>query len=184
MIKQHHTCALHPRASDNLRHTKPVGPICLVTVLLIAHSVTALDVAVPYVQADFMWAQGYTGQGIDIGVIDLFRADRNHPAISGNWLGFEQFVNGAAFISAHATQVTGAAVSQDATRKGVAPDAGWWTAQTTNPSSRSNQRRQTRAAETFAHYRGVVPGRTATLVPSARPRPVAWMKRSAIRASA
>jgi hypothetical protein len=115
----------------------------------------ALGAAVDTIRADFMWQQGYTGTGVEIGVIDLFLADSSHPAISENFLGSQKFVNGASFQSNHATSVVGAAVSRDAQRRGVAFDAGWWTAQTTNPGSITTQRRQTIAAETFAGNHGL-----------------------------
>ncbi len=124
----------------------------------------ALDVAVPYVKADFMWAQSYLGDGVEIGIIDLFRADKNHPAISGNYLGFETVVNGAAWVSDHATLVTGAAVSQDATHTGVAPEAGWWTIQSTNRGSITSGRRQTRAAEILAQGLGNLSGNPVEVI--------------------
>jgi serine protease AprX len=110
----------------------------------------ALNVVVPFVDADYAWSLGYTGNGVEVAVIDLFLADSSHPAIAGNYLGSEKFSKGAAFVGSHATQVTGTFASQDATYKGVAPNVGWWTGQTTNPGSISSQRTQTIAAETFA----------------------------------
>ncbi len=124
----------------------------------------ALDVAVPYVKADFMWTQGYSGDGVEIGIIDLFRADKDHPAISGNYLGFEKVVNGAAWVSNHATLVTGAAVSQDATYTGAAPQAGWWTIQSTNRGSVTSQRKQTKAAEILAQGLGNLSGNPVEVI--------------------
>lgn len=124
----------------------------------------ALDAAVDAVHADFLWQQGYTGAGIEIGVIDLFLADSSHPAIDGNFLGSQKFVNGAAWLDAHATAVAGAALSQDATRRGVAFGAGWWTAQTTNRGSITNSRTQTIAAETFAQGLGNLSGNPAEVL--------------------
>ena len=121
-----------------------------VVLLFLSTPAAALDVAVPHVEAGHLWDLGYLGQGVEIGVIDLFLANPNHAAISGNHLGSENFANGASFLGAHATQVTGAAVSQDTTFRGVAPEAGWWTAQTTNRGTIASVRRQTLAAETFA----------------------------------
>ena len=129
---------------------RAMGILCTVCVSIPVGPAAALDVAVPFVEADFMWAQGYTGSGVEIGVIDLYLADQTHPALSGNYLGSEKFVNGAGWVGSHATAVIGAAVSQDATFRGPAPDAGWWTAQTTNRGSITKVRKQTLAAETFA----------------------------------
>ena len=124
----------------------------------------ALDVAVPYVKADFMWTQGYSGDGVEIGIVDLFRADKNHPAISGNYLGFEKVVNGQAWVSDHATLVAGAAVSQDAAHTGVAPQAGWWTIQSTNRGSITSGRRQTKAAEILAQGLGNLSGNPVEVI--------------------
>ena len=122
--------------------------VCLCLLAAVAPA-RALDVAVPYVQAGYLWAQGYSGSGLEIGVIDLYLADSNHPAINGNYRGYVKFSKGVAYISSHATEVTGAAVSQNATYKGVAPGAGWWTGQTTSPAGTTTVRTQTIAAETF-----------------------------------
>jgi subtilase family protein len=124
----------------------------------------ALTPWVDTVNADFLWQQGYDGTGVEIGVIDLFFADSSHSAIDGNFLGSQKFVNGAAWIGDHATSVTGAAASQDATRRGVAYGSGWWTAQTTNRGSITNQRTQTVAAETFAQGLGNLNGNPAEVL--------------------
>ncbi|MCH8840707.1 MAG: S8 family serine peptidase [Planctomycetes bacterium] len=121
-----------------------------VGVMAIATPCHALELAVDAVNADFMWLQGYTGAGVEIGVIDLFFADWTHPALSGNFLGSEKFGKGGSFGGNHATAVAGAALSQDPTRQGVAHGAGWWTGLTTNPAGITKQRTQTIAAETFA----------------------------------
>lgn len=116
----------------------------------LASSALALNLAVPYVGADYIWNQGYTGSGVEIGIIDIHMGDGNHPAISGNYLGSEKFVRGGTLLGSHATEVAGSAVSQDSTYTGVAPGAGWWTAQTADKFNMSSQRTQTVAAETFA----------------------------------
>jgi hypothetical protein len=132
-----------------------VATVCF---LLVPNACWALESAVDAVQADFVWQQGYTGAGVEIGVIDLFLADSSHPALSGNYRGSQKFVNGAGWLGDHGTAVAGAAVSQDPGRLGVAFDAGWWTAQTTNRGSITNQRTQTVAAETFARGLGDLGG--------------------------
>ena len=108
----------------------------------------ALDAAVDAIHADFLWQQGYSGGGVEIGVIDLFMAQSSHPAISGNFVGSQKLVNGQSWVDNHATSVP-ALLSQDPVRRGVAYGAGWWTAQTTNRGSITNSRNQTIAAETF-----------------------------------
>ena len=132
--------------------------------LVLTGPVSALDLAVPHVSADYVWAQGYTGTAVEIGIIDLFVADSNHPAINGNFLGSQNFAKGATFLGEHATLVTGAAVSQDPTYTGVAPDAGWWTGQTTNAGTITKVRNQTVAVETFAHGLGVLAGNPAEVL--------------------
>ena len=135
--------------------------ICL---LLAAAPAAGLDVAVPYVQADYLWAQGYTGTGLEVGVLDLFVADNSHPAISGSYVGEINFAGGGLWASAHATQVTGTAVGQDDTYKGMAPGAGWWTGQTTKRSSMTTMRTQVIAAETFAQGLGSLAGNPVEVI--------------------
>lgn len=124
-----------------------------------------LSDAVNVVNAEFMWQQGYTGDGVEIGVIDLHQAQPSHPAINGNFLGSQNFANGAGWLSPHATAVTGAAHSQDPTRLGVAHGAGWWTGQTTNRAGISpNRDAMTVSAETFAQGLGILNGNPAEVV--------------------
>ena len=124
----------------------------------------ALDVAVPFVEADVLWSLGYTGSGVEIGVLDIFLADSTHPAISGNFIDSVKFVNGGAWTSFHATAVTGTAVSQDPTYTGVAPGAGWWTGQTTKRSTMTRIRTQTVAAETFGQGLGSLDGNAVEVI--------------------
>ena len=126
--------------------------------LLSATPASALDVAVPYVHGDYLAGKGYSGIGLEVGVLDLFLADSSHSAISGNYRGSEIFINGGTWTSAHATEVTGAAVSQHGTYTGVAPGAGWWTGQTCKRSSTTTIRAQTTAAETFGQGLGKLSG--------------------------
>ena len=109
----------------------------------------ALDLAVPVVDANALWSHGFNGAGVEIGVIDAYLADSTHPAISGNYLGGVKFAGGPSVVGSHATEVAGAAASQDATYSGVAPGAGWWTAQTARINGTTTVRDQTVAAETF-----------------------------------
>ncbi len=131
---------------------------------LAAGSASALDVAAPRVGAGEVHALGYTGAGVEVGVVDLFLADSGHPAIAPGHRGSVIFVTSAAFESAHATSVAGAAASRDATYGGAAPGAGWWTGQTTNRGSITKVRTQTIAAETFARGLGDLNGDPAEVI--------------------
>ena len=146
---------------------KSIWAVCAVCLFVLAGRAGALEVAVPYVKADFMWAQGYSGDGVEIGIIDLFLADGNHPALAGNYLGYEKVVTGATTISQHATAVTGAAVSQDGTYKGTAPGAGFWTVQSIKfrgPRQVGDLRDQTKAAETLAQGLGNLAGNPVDVI--------------------
>ena len=138
---------------------------CTLCLASIASQSYGLDDAVDAVNAEFFWQQGYTGSGVEIGVIDLHLGDSTHPAIDGNYLGSQNFINGAGWLSGHATAVTGAALSQDLTRLGVAHGAGWWTGQTTNKVGISpKQEAMTVSVETFAQGLGVLNGNPAEVV--------------------
>ncbi len=121
-----------------------------VLLALVTGSAEALNLAVPYVGADSMWALGYTGAGVEVGVIDGYLADPNHPSLAAGYLGYEKFAHGPSLLDDHATSVAGAAVGRDGTYTGVAPGAGWWTAETVNRRFLTTVRDQTNAAETFA----------------------------------
>lgn len=137
----------------------------VVLFLWVSSPTLALDMAVDTVNAEFMWQQGYTGVGVEIGIIDLHQADSGHPALSSNFLGGVNFINGAGWLGSHATAVAGAAVSQDATRRGVANGAGWWTGQTTNRVGISPQQEaMTVSAETFAQGLGILNGNPAEVI--------------------
>ena len=124
-----------------------------------------LTPAVDAVKAEFLWQQGYTGSGVEIGVIDLHQSDSSHPSLSSNFLGGKNFVNGSGWLSFHATAVAGAAVSQDPIRRGVAYEAGFWTGQTTNRAGISPQQEaMTVSAETFAQGLGILNGNPAEVL--------------------
>jgi hypothetical protein len=138
---------------------------CCCCLLGITSSSYGLNSAVDVVNAEFMWQRAYTGVGVEIGVIDLHQADSSHPAIANNYLGSINFAKGAGWLAFHATGVTGSAVSQDPTRKGVAHGAGWWTGQTTNRVGRTpNQDAMTVSAETFAQGLGILNGNPAEVI--------------------
>ena len=138
---------------------------CALGMTVLESSSLALVQAVDTVNAEFVWQQGYTGSGVEIGVIDVHQADLGHPALSGSYLGGLNFAKGQGWIADHATAVAGAAVSQDPNRMGVAPGAGFWTAQTANRASRNpDSQAQPLAAETFAQGLGILNGNPAEVL--------------------
>ena len=60
---------------NTLLTRRALWALCGVFLLTLVSPAPALNVAVPYVKADFMWAQGYTGSSAEIGIIDLHQAD-------------------------------------------------------------------------------------------------------------
>ena len=124
----------------------------------------ALDVAVPWVHGDYLQGKGYSGSGVEIGVIDAYLADGSHPAISGNYLGFEKVVPGPSLTGFHATEVVGAAVSQDPVYTGVAPGAGWWTVQTATRQMKTSLPYQTTAGEMLAQGLGNLQGNPVEVI--------------------
>ena len=60
-----------------------IAAICFTAITTPCH---ALGLAGDAVNADFLWQQGYTGAGLEIGVIDLHQADSGHPALNSNFL--------------------------------------------------------------------------------------------------
>jgi len=109
----------------------------------------ALDVATPYVHPETFWSHGYTGTGIEVGVLDLQMAQYTHPALADGFRGAINFSKPPALVSNHATAVAGAALSRNATCRGVAPGAGFWTGQTATRRNTTTFRTETVAAETF-----------------------------------
>ncbi len=152
---------------NKLLMRRALWALCVVFFLTSVSPAPALDVAVPYVQADFMWDQGYSGDGVEIGIIDLFLADGSHPALAGNYLGYETMVGGRILADNHATAVAGAAVSQDGTYKGTAPDSAFWTVQSIKfqgPWLVGSLRDQTKAAETLAQGLGSLAGNPVDVI--------------------
>ena len=147
-----------------LRRQRRIAVLSVCFFFLAASPGKALDVAVPFVEADFLWAKGYTGAGVEIGVLDVFEADGSHPALSGNFLGAINFAGGGSLLGSHATEVAGAALSQDAQYTGVAPGAGLWSGQTAKRSSFTSIRTQTVAAETFGQGVGQLGGNPVEVI--------------------
>ena len=134
------------------------------SVLLWAGTAGALDLAGPTVGADVLHGRGYDGGGVEVGVVDLFQADGTHPALSGNYLGGLKFAVGGEWLDSHATEVAGCVASTDSTYPGIAPAAGFWTAQTTKRSVQTTVRNQTRAAETLAQGLDILNGNPAEVI--------------------
>jgi subtilisin family serine protease len=89
-----------------------------------------LDVSVPTIGAPAFWNAGYTGQGVDVAVIDT-GIDANHPELSGKVLEQKRCLDGlgASYntsdpspddVNGHGTHVGGIIASQNASYRGVA----------------------------------------------------------------
>jgi subtilisin family serine protease len=88
-------------------------------------NVKALKDTVPQIHADQVWAQGYTGQGVTVILIDS-GIQNNHPWLmrDGQSLVLKEYtiVPGANdYTNMHGTHCAGIVASQDSTYKGVAP---------------------------------------------------------------
>ncbi|MGF7047427.1 minor extracellular serine protease Vpr [Paenibacillus sp. DS2015] len=88
-----------------------------------------MDVSAPFIGADTLWASGYTGAGIKVGVIDT-GVDYNHPSLKDAYKGGYDFVdndddpmetlpdptkpikNGEPYNTLHGTHVSGTIVGQ------------------------------------------------------------------------
>jgi len=89
-----------------------------------------LDKAVPQIGADKVWAEGYTGKGVKVCVIDT-GVDASHPDLSGNKVvAWVDYVNGKPTPyddHGHGTHVSstiaGTGNASDGKYKGVAPEA-------------------------------------------------------------
>ncbi|MEZ6068994.1 MAG: S8 family serine peptidase [Pirellulales bacterium] len=137
----------------------------LLLLIVVVGESRALGPAVDAVNADYIWQQGYTGERVEIGVIDLHQVDSSHPALGGNFLGSVNFAKGAGWLSSHATAVAGAALSQDPTRLGVAHGASYWSGQTTNRAGIvPDPEAMTVSVETFAQGLGILGGNPTEVV--------------------
>jgi len=87
--------------------------------------VNLLHESVPQIGADKVWAQGYTGEGVTVIVIDT-GIQNNHPNLirDGSSLVLKEHVivpEAGDYTHWHGTHVAGIVASQDNTYKGVAP---------------------------------------------------------------
>ena len=71
----------------------------LVAALLPATAARGLDLATAQVEADALWNAGYTGSGVEIGVLDLFAADATHSALNSNYRGTVNFAGLIAVVA-------------------------------------------------------------------------------------
>ncbi len=88
------------------------------------------------INADDVWALGYTGSGTTVAILDT-GIDTDHPELVGSIIGGKGF--GYATYeddNGHGTHVSGIITANgvDANAKGVAPDAGVWMAKVCNAS--------------------------------------------------
>ncbi|WP_349427174.1 S8 family serine peptidase [Microbacterium sp. LWS13-1.2] len=91
---------------------------------------STLDSSVPYIDAPAAWAQGYTGEGVTVAVLDT-GIDDTHPDLQGHILdGSTSFVPGEEVASdpnGHGTHVAstiaGTGAASDGTHRGVADGA-------------------------------------------------------------
>ncbi len=86
--------------------------------------VADLDVSVPLMRVPDVWADGYTGQTIDVAITDT-GVDNNHPALVGKVIYNEDFTDEGNTNDnhGHGTHVAGTVASQDGVYRGVAPEA-------------------------------------------------------------
>ncbi|MFK4836961.1 S8 family serine peptidase, partial [Microbacterium sp. ZW T2_14] len=91
---------------------------------------STLDSSVPYIDAPAAWAQGYTGEGVTVAVLDT-GIDDTHPDLEGHILdGSQSFVPGEEVAwdpNGHGTHVAstiaGTGAASDGTHRGVADGA-------------------------------------------------------------
>lgn len=84
-----------------------------------------LEVAIPTINADDVWAAGYTGTGGRVAIVEDSRVDFDNNCLATN-LGTR--VAGDGNVDQHATTCAGMVISNNATRRGVAYGAGIYSA--------------------------------------------------------
>ncbi|MFI1094104.1 S8 family peptidase [Streptomyces sp. NPDC020917] len=84
----------------------------------------ALDKSVPQINAPQAWADGYTGKGVTVAVLDT-GVDFSHPDLAGRVATSANFLGGTSAQDdyGHGTHVAATIASVDTTYRGVAPDA-------------------------------------------------------------
>lgn len=88
---------------------------------------TMLDESVPIVHVPQVWAEGYTGAGVKIAIVDT-GVDSTHPDLAGRVVAFKDFTGeGESDGNGHGTHVAGIAAgsgaASDGKYRGVAPEA-------------------------------------------------------------
>ena len=89
-----------------------------------------LDVSVPTTGAPAFWNAGFTGQGVDVAVVDT-GIDASHPALSGKVLAQKRCLDGLGSsyhttdpspddVNGHGTHIGGIIASQDSQYRGIA----------------------------------------------------------------
>ncbi|MCX5415562.1 S8 family serine peptidase [Streptomyces sp. NBC_00059] len=84
----------------------------------------ALDKSVPQINAPQAWADGHTGKGVTVAVLDS-GYDTDHPDLAGRVTVSSNFLGGATAEddNGHGTHVASTIAGVDSTYRGVAPDA-------------------------------------------------------------
>lgn len=83
-----------------------------------------LNVATPTLNSNFLWLEGYTGQGVTIAVVDS--GIYPHPDFQNRIIGFKDFINGRTTTyddNGHGTHGAGCAAGNGTLYDGPAPDA-------------------------------------------------------------
>ena len=135
--------------------------LCIAALLMPALRASALDISVPAVRGDRSRALLGDGTGVVIGIVDS-GVDATHPALAGvDSMGQSRLVAQANFVPTeptnlgddthgHGTQVASVALSSDATRTGLAPDARYINARVTDSFNRFADDEQVRDGVGFA----------------------------------
>ena len=97
---------------------------------------TCLDVSVPLVRVPQVWALGFRGQGVKVGIVDT-GIDPNHPDLAGRVVAKTSFVGGdGTDDNGHGTHVAGIVAGNGQASggkyRGVAPEASLYAAKVLN----------------------------------------------------
>jgi len=129
--------------------------------LTLANPASALELSVPAIGGDLSRSLLGDGTGVVVGIVDS-GVDATHPALAGlDSTGQPRLVTQANFVpteptnagqdhNGHGTQVASVALSSDATRTGLAPDARFINARVTDSSNRFADDEQVRDGIGFA----------------------------------
>jgi len=94
----------------------------VMVMLLSAGPAAALDISVPYVNADDVHAMGITGDGQIVAMLDVDAANQTHPNLPNLTL-VDDYPDSGLTIAGHPTQVAGVVGSSLSPQTGMAPDA-------------------------------------------------------------